>query len=100
VAEDRAAVFERILKRFREKIRRRQYVMSIHAEEEMDDDGLTIRDIESSILTGRIVERQRDVRTREWKYVVVGAGLDGSSVGIVGKLSPTGRLVIMTPYRE
>lgn len=89
-----------MLRRFREKIRRRQYVISIHAEEEMDDDELTIRDIESSILTGRIVERQRDVRTRKWKYVVLGAGLDGSPVGIVGKLSTTGRLVIMTTYRE
>ena len=57
-------------------------------------------DVESSVLTGRIVERQRDVRTREWKYVVSGVGVDGRSVGIVGKLSPTGRLVILTAYRE
>ena len=53
--EDRTAVFERVLKRLREKVRRREYVMSIHAEEEMDDDGLTIIDIESSVLTGRVV---------------------------------------------
>jgi len=74
--------------------------MSIHAEEEMDDDELTVFDVESSVLTGKIVERQRDVRTREWKYVVLGTGIDGSSVGIVGKLSATGRLVIVTTYRE
>jgi hypothetical protein len=94
------AVFDRVLKRFREKIRRREYVMTIHAEEEMDDDGLTILDVESSVLTGRIVERQRDVRTREWKYVVSGAGVDGRPAGIVAKLSATGRLVILTTYRE
>ena len=93
-------MFERVLKRFREKIRRREYVMSVHAEEEMDNDGLTILDIESSVLTGRIVERQRDLRTREWKYVVLGAGIDGDPVGIVCKLSPTGRLAIITTYRE
>jgi len=29
----------------REKIRTRQYVMTIHAEEEMDEDGLTIFDV-------------------------------------------------------
>ena len=58
------------LKRCREKIRSRKYVMSIHAEEEMDEDGLTILDVESAVLTGSIVERQRDVRTREWKYVI------------------------------
>jgi hypothetical protein len=93
-------VFDRVLRRLREKIRRREYVMTTHAEEEMDDDGLTILDIESSVLTGRSVERQRDVRTREWKYVVVGAAVDGRPVGAVGKLSPTDRLVIITTYRE
>lgn len=66
----------------------------------MDDDGLTILDVESSVLTGRMVARQRDVRMRERKLVVLGAGVDGSPVGIVGKLSPTGHLVSITTYRE
>jgi hypothetical protein len=93
-------VFDRVLKRFREKVRRRDYVMTVHAEEEMDDDGLAILDVESAVLTGRITERQRDPRTHEWKYVVVGASIDGEAVGVVGKLGPTGRLVILTTYRE
>jgi len=46
-------VFERILKRMREKIRNRQYLMTLHAEEEMNADGLTIYDVERGILTGR-----------------------------------------------
>ncbi len=45
------------------------------------------------------VKRQRDRVTREWKYVVKGTGLDGATVGVVGKLSLTGRLVIITVYR-
>jgi hypothetical protein len=89
-------MFERVLKRFREKIRRCRYVMTVHAAEEMDDDRLSVFDVESAILTGRIVERQRDRRTREWKYVVNGRGIDGTSVGVVGKLSPSGHLVILT----
>jgi Domain of unknown function (DUF4258) len=93
-------VFERVLKRFRDKIRRRRYVMTVHAEEEMDDDRLSVFDIESAILTGRIVERQRDRRTREWKYVINGHGLDGTGVGVVAKLSPSAYLVILTTYRE
>ena len=36
-------MFDRILKRMREKIRTRRYVMTLHAEEEMDDDGLLLR---------------------------------------------------------
>lgn len=34
--------------------------MTLHAEEEMSDDGLTIYDIEHCILTGKIIERQKN----------------------------------------
>jgi hypothetical protein len=37
----------------REKVRKRLYLMTLHAEEEMDNDGLTVYDVESIILTGR-----------------------------------------------
>jgi hypothetical protein len=47
-------------------------VLTTHADEEADEDGLTIFDIESAILTGSVVERQRDSETREWKYVIKG----------------------------
>lgn len=68
-------MFERILKQFREKVRNRQYVMTLHAEEEMNDDELTIFDVERAILTGEIVERQKDQATAEWKYLVSGKTL-------------------------
>jgi hypothetical protein len=42
---------------------------------------------------------ERDRETREWKYVVTGRGLDGETVGVVGKLRITGCLVIITAYR-
>jgi hypothetical protein len=45
-------VFQRILKQIREKVRQRQYVMTLHAEEEMSDDDLSIFDVERSLLTG------------------------------------------------
>ena len=91
---------ERILQRFRDRSRGLDYVVTLHAEEEMDEEGLSVFDLETAVLTGEIVERQRDRQTREWKYVVSGRGLDGATVGVVGKLSPTGRLVIITVYRE
>ena len=47
--------------------------MTTHAEEEMDNDGLTIFDVEGVILTGEIIERQRDRKTRELKYLVRGS---------------------------
>jgi hypothetical protein len=39
--------------------------MTLHAEEEMDDD-LSIFDNERCILTGEMVERQKDRDTQEW----------------------------------
>jgi hypothetical protein len=47
-------MYGRILKQIQAKIRNRQYVMTLHAEEEMDDDELSIFDIERCILTGEI----------------------------------------------
>jgi len=58
-------VYERILNQLREKVRIRQYVMTIHADEEMDEDELSIFDVESVILSGKIIERQKDQSTGE-----------------------------------
>ena len=93
-------MFERVLKQMQEKVRVRQYVMTLHAEEEMDNDELTIFDVEHGILTGAIVERQKDRDTGEWKYLVQGRTLESEPFTVVTKLSPTAKLVILTVYRE
>jgi hypothetical protein len=92
-------VYDRVLNQMRERIRTRQYVMTLHAEEEMDDDNLSIFDVERGILTGRVVERQRDRITAGWKYLVEGETLGGDAVIAVARLSSTGKLVIITVYR-
>lgn len=78
-------MFERILNRMREKVRALQYVMTIHAEEEMDSDDLSIFDVEQAILTGRIIERQKDAETSEWKYLIKGKSVEGRYVVAVSK---------------
>ena len=79
-------VYENALNTIREKIRTRQYVMTIHAEEEMDDDELTIFDVERAILTGIIIERQEDYDTSEWKHVLSGETVHGLRLIVVVKL--------------
>ena len=91
-------MFERILKEMRDKIRNREYILTSHGEEEMDNDSLSIYDVERCILTGRILERQKDKVTAEWKYRINGKSLSGGEVEAVAKLSPTGKLVIITVY--
>ncbi len=91
-------MYRRILRRMREKVRRRQYVMTLHAEEEMNDDGLSIFDVEHGILSGEIVEHQMDHLTGELKYRISGQAVQGNNLEIIAKISPTQRVAIITVY--
>lgn len=53
--------------------------MTAHATEEMAEDDLTIVDIEHVVLTGRVVETQRD-DPRGNKHVLQGRATSGSTV--------------------
>jgi len=92
-------MLDRIQKRMRDKVRFRDYVMTLHGEEEMDEDDLTIFDVESVILTGEIFERQKDTNTAEWKYLLKGQTVTNENAIVVAKFSPLGKLVIMTVFR-
>jgi hypothetical protein len=74
------AVFESVLLHIQAKIRALDDVMTIHVDEEMDDDALTILDVEQVILTGQIAEQQRDRNTGDWKYLINGQTDDGLDV--------------------
>ncbi|MEE8484830.1 MAG: DUF4258 domain-containing protein [Nitrospinota bacterium] len=91
-------MFERILKTIKEAIHKRNYVMTLHSEEEMNDDDLAIYDIEHGILTGKIVERQKDRDSAEWKYRIKGKTLDGNAIDVIVKKGASGKLVIITVY--
>jgi len=93
-------MFEKIRDKMRELVRSLDYVMTIHGEEEMENDELSILDIENVILTGEITERQRDDQTAEWKYLVKGKTVDDSEVTVVAKLGSTGKLIFITVFRE
>jgi hypothetical protein len=84
----------------RELVRRDRYVMTTHADEEADEDDLRPLDIESVILTGAIIERQKHRETYEWKYVVHGETLDGRGATVVAKFGAVGSLYILTVYEE
>ena len=92
-------LYPRILERFRSRIRERRYVVTLHALDEMDEDALSVFDVERAILTGEISERQRDQATREWKYVVRGNAVDGRQIVVVSKLSgATDKVVVITAW--
>jgi hypothetical protein len=72
--------------------------MSAHAMEEMAEDFLTILDVEEAILTGQIIQVEKD-DPRGTKYVVVGTALDRQTpVGVVGRFASSGLYLIITVY--
>lgn len=88
----------RILDRLRAKIREGQYLVPFHAANELDDDEISIFDAENIILTGELVQRQRDPQTRERKYVVRGETRAGEAAVCVVKIAPTGEIVLITAW--
>ena len=83
---------------FRHLIRTLRYVVSTHAAEELEDDNLSILDLENIVLTGQVTARQRDAKTREVKCVVTGITLDGTAAEVVVKVGFSGKLVVITVY--
>ncbi|MBI3358178.1 MAG: DUF4258 domain-containing protein [Nitrospirae bacterium] len=87
-----------IISELRDLIRSLNYVVSIHAAEELDDDNLTILDLENIIFTGTIIKRQRDRQTNEIKCVIHGFTLNDLEAEIVVKIGASGKLVVITIY--
>ena len=71
--------------------------MTVHADEEMDSEGLSIRHVEESILNGAVVGRQPDLETSEWKYSVRGVSED-RTIESICKLGHGRNLIIITVY--
>ena len=87
-----------IITQFRQLIRTLNYVVSTHAAEALDDHNLTILDLENIIVTGQVIERQRDAQTREINCVVAGITLDDAAAETVVKIGFSGKFVVITAY--
>jgi hypothetical protein len=91
-------MYDRILARIQEHIRQGEYVLTDHVRDEMDEDDFTLYDLEQGILSGTIVERQRDLVTQEAKYRIRGTATDDREMEIIVKFSFNRRLVVITVY--
>jgi uncharacterized DUF497 family protein len=91
-------VFEEILRQMRESLRKRNHIITEHAQEKMEERGLTFYDIERAVFSGHIRAHQRDYLVRETKYIIVGQAYRVDYIEVVAKMTRTGRLVIITVY--
>ncbi len=86
------------ISRIRSLVREKRYVVSTHAAEELDDDNLSIFDLESILLTGETAGRQRDRNTAAAKFVIKGQVIAGKPAEAVIKRGATGHVVFITVY--
>ncbi|MBM4254699.1 MAG: DUF4258 domain-containing protein [Deltaproteobacteria bacterium] len=75
-------MYPRILQRIQTLVRQGDYVLSVHVENELANDGFTEQDLETAIFNGSIVRRARDAISRP-KYIVEGTALDGRGLTAV-----------------
>jgi hypothetical protein len=83
----------------RSLVRRGDYSLTEHAEEELDADGLSLLDLERIVEAGFVVGRQRDALSGEWKYVLEGPTTGNDWATAVAKISRFDRLVFLTVFR-
>jgi len=77
-------------------VRNGLYYLTEHADDEAAADGFDIYDVEQGILTGKI----RRTWPKEGKYEVVGSALDGRRIGIICRITQTGKVRVITVYED
>jgi len=88
----------RVLQRIQTAVVNGEYDVTIHAVEEMAEDGLDILDVESAIASGQLTKTETD-DPRGARYTIVGTGTDEHTrVGVAGRLKETGIFLIITVY--
>ena len=91
-------MYPRILAKIRALVKQGDYVLSVHAENELADDNLNEQDLEAAILSGTIIRRERDLIGRA-KYVIEGRTRARKGLTAVVQLFQTRQLVvIITAY--
>jgi len=80
----------------RSLVRNGLYYLTEHADDEASVDGFDIYDVEYGILNGKI----RKTWPREGKYEIVGVSLDKRRVGIVCRITETGKVSVITVYED
>jgi uncharacterized protein DUF4258 len=87
----------KVIDRIKDKIRNGLYDLTRHANDEMAEDNLDIAEVECSILNGKILKVEKD-DPRGTKYTVCGTADQEILVGTVGRITETGRYLIVTVY--
>ena len=84
------------IKQIQSLVRNGLYYLTEHADDEAITDGFDIYDVEQGILTGKV----RRTWPKEGKYEVVGLALDRRRIGLVCRITQTGKVRVITVYED
>jgi hypothetical protein len=84
------------IKRIQALVRNGLYYLTEHAFDEAAMDDFDIYDVEHSILTVRV----RRIWSKEGKYELIGSALDGRTIGVVCRITPSGKVRVITVYED
>lgn len=84
------------IRQIQELVRNGLYYLTEHADNEATAEGFDIYDVEYGLLTGKI----RRTWPREGKYEVVGSALGGRPIGVVCRITHTGKVRVITVYQD
>lgn len=77
-------------------VRNGLYYLTEHADEEAMNDEFDVYDVENSILTGKA----RKSWPETGKIEIVGQAIDGRPIGVVCRLTQTGKVRVITVYED
>ena len=77
-------------------VRNGLYYLTEHADDEAIVEGFDIYEVEYGILDGKI----RRTWPEEGKYEIVGVALDRRSIGIICRITGTGKVRVITVYED
>lgn len=84
------------IKRIQALVRNGLYYLTEHAYDEASAEDFDIYDVEQGIVTGKM----RRTWPREGKYELVGSALDGRPIGIVCRVTMSGKVRVITVYED
>ena len=85
------------LQRIRQSVLLGRLKLTHHAIEEMDADDLEILDIESAMMTGKIVQKQKHQVVM--KYRICGKSISSAMMTVVGRFTESNYFLIITVFR-
>ena len=84
------------IKQIQSLVRSGLFYLTEHALDEAGIDGFDVYDVEYGMLSGKV----RRTWPREGKHEVVGKALDGRTIGIVCRLTRSGKVRVITVYED